>query len=240
MTSPDSIHQQPRAHRARHGHLLALAGVLGGFVLVTLASGTAMPAIPVAERQALLDLHERTRGGLWSVRTGWLGAAGTECDWHGVRCDAERRHVIGLNLANNQLRGQLPRLDDLKKLRTLNVALNRLEGPLPPLYALAELRELAAHDNLLRGPLPELRHLDRLERVRLANNRIDGTLPALSGLAELREFDVSNNLLRGVVPALAGLDSLRRFDASFNQLRLARGQASCTTTVDLEGNASAL
>ena len=241
MTFSDSIHRQPRARLARHGHLLALSVALSGFVLVALASGTAMPTVPVAERQALLDLHERTRGGLWTVRTGWLGAAGTECDWHGVRCDAERRHVIGLDLANNQLRGQLPRLDGLAQLRTLNVALNHLDGPLPPLYALPELRELAAHNNLLRGPLPALRHLSRLERVRLANNRIDGPLPELNGLAALREFDVSNNLLHGTVPPMAGLDSLRRFDASFNRLRLAHGQApSRVMTVDMEGNAPAL
>ena len=226
----------PRLALARHLPPLMLAAALTAHSLVTLVSAAAGTSIPAAERQVLLDLHARTRGDQWSQRTGWLGATGSECDWYGVRCDAARRHVTGLNLANNQLRGQLPRLQGLAQLRSLNVALNYLEGPLPPLHGLTELRELKAHNNLLRGPLPELRHLAHVQRIVLANNRIDGVLPPLAGLNALREFDVSNNLLRGPVPAVIGLENLTRFDVSFNRLALARGQASRVMTVDLEGN----
>ena len=216
--------------------LLLVAALVGGSFMA-LAKGTDRPTIPSAERQALMALYAHTGGDQWSQRAGWLGAAGTECAWYGVQCDAGQRHVVGLALANNQLRGRLPRLAALSQLQSLSVALNRLDGALPPLDELRELRVLKAHNNLLSGPLPSLRGLAQLEQLNLANNRISGYLPPLVGLAQLRVFDVSNNLLSGGVPGLTGLDKLQRFDASFNRLQLASSQLhSRTLLVELEGN----
>ena len=224
--------------RRRLSWLLSAAAMASALV----ACGTATeaePGIPAAERQALIRLHERTLGPQWTEQAGWLGAAGSECDWHGVRCDAARRHVVGLNLANNQLRGRLPSLDGLTQLRVLNVALNHLDGPLPSLRGLPALRELKAHNNLLQGPLPSWRHLSQLERVVLANNRIDGPVPPFTGLTALREVDLSNNRLGGAVPSTMGLPLLKRFDVSFNRLQDAPEQVDLSHSDDRQSNGRA-
>jgi hypothetical protein len=38
------------------------------------------------ERQGLVALYEATDGIHWKNHVGWLGVAGTECTWEGVRC----------------------------------------------------------------------------------------------------------------------------------------------------------
>jgi hypothetical protein len=49
-------------------------------------SGTAYSQVPVWEREALIALYNALDGENWERNTGWLGDAGTECDWYGVTC----------------------------------------------------------------------------------------------------------------------------------------------------------
>ena len=182
-----------------------------------MAAGSAQAAVPASERQALLALFEATAGSQWTERAGWRGPAGSECQWTGVRCDDQQRHVIGLRLSNNQLRGRLPYLGALTQLRELTVSLNYLHRPLPSLRGLTQRRVLKANNNLLDGPVPALHATPRLERLMLANNRLSGVMTASRSHLALREVDISNNLLHGPLPVLVGLPQIRRFDASFNR-----------------------
>jgi hypothetical protein len=62
--------------------------------------------VSAAERQALLALYEATHGDQWRHRVGWLGPAGTECSWHGVRCEprfAGSTVMTGLDLYESNL-----------------------------------------------------------------------------------------------------------------------------------------
>ena len=77
MNHSDSIQRKLRMRSRWRGPMLALTAASAAFALAAVASSLIAPTIPAAERQALFDLHERTRGAQWSVRTGWLGAAGT-------------------------------------------------------------------------------------------------------------------------------------------------------------------
>ena len=194
-------------------------GRCGLLLAAAIAAGGAQAAVPASERQALLALFEATSGSQWTERAGWRGPAGSECQWTGVRCDEQQRHVVGLRLSNNQLRGRLPYLGALRQLRELTVSLNHLHGPLPSLRGLTQLRVLKANNNLLDGPVPALDATPRLERLVLANNRLSGAMPTYRGHLALREVDISNNLLNGPLPLLAGLPQIRRFDASFNRWR---------------------
>jgi hypothetical protein len=66
------------------------------------------------ERQALLELYKTTDGDHWKRKEGW-GSNASPCEWYGVRCGLNalggepRRIVEGLALADNNLRGTLPR-----------------------------------------------------------------------------------------------------------------------------------
>ena len=91
--------------------------------------------VSTEERQALIALYEGTNGTQWKHRVGWLGPPGTECSWHGVRCDirfAETTVVTGLDLFENNLSGSVPRaLRQLTHLEWLNLFDNHLTGKLP-------------------------------------------------------------------------------------------------------------
>lgn len=103
--------------------------------LATLALATlALPAfaqIPASERQVLVDLYNNTQGASWTNRSGWLGAAGTECTWFGITCDSGSGHVIDVDLYDNTLVGALPSLSGLTSLRAFSVGNNQLTGTPP-------------------------------------------------------------------------------------------------------------
>ena len=73
---------------------LGLLGCAGWLLSASLAGA----AIPASERTALIDLYTSTGGPSWTTNTGWLGAAGTECSWYGVTCDAGETTVTELSL----------------------------------------------------------------------------------------------------------------------------------------------
>ena len=56
-------------------------------LLISLA-GASYAQIPQIERDALIALYNSTDGANWTDNMGWLGEAGTECSWFGVRCHA--------------------------------------------------------------------------------------------------------------------------------------------------------
>jgi hypothetical protein len=88
------------------------------------------------ERQALVAVYQATDGAHWKRRDGWLGPAGTECDWYGVVCDGgasgEPHHVVSLYLPENNLHGQIPtEFSNLIHLEDLTLYGNHLTGELP-------------------------------------------------------------------------------------------------------------
>jgi len=61
------------------------------FMLIVLFVGmfqNAYADIPVAERNALIELYNSTNGDSWLNKENWLGDAGSECAWYGVGCDS--------------------------------------------------------------------------------------------------------------------------------------------------------
>jgi len=118
--------------------------ILAAFLL---SAATASAAIPSAERQTLVSLYSSAGGSAWFHRTGWNGAAGTECSWYGVTCDAAGGHVTGINLDGNNLSGTIPSLSGLPSLLYLILSNNRLTGAIPPVSSLTSLRILELYAN---------------------------------------------------------------------------------------------
>lgn len=89
-------------------------------------------AIPVAECNALVELHQNTGGAAWVNRTGWLdfGAPTAPCTWFGVVCSGGR--VTELVLPGNHLSGTLPAsLGAFTALTRLRLENNALTGRIP-------------------------------------------------------------------------------------------------------------
>ena len=202
-------------------------------------------AVPASERSALTGLYNSTGGAKWANRTGWLGVAGTECNWFGVVCNATRTTVTEIYLSENGLTGSLPAaVGNLPGLRTLEATGNSLTGALPKdLGKLASLRSLRLGLNGLSGAIPkELGNLSSLENLDLGSNRLTGAIPPeLGKLTRLQVLDLSRNDLSGSIPSQLGqLRALVYLDLSANELTgtipPALGGIFDLLSLSLEGN----
>lgn len=190
---------------------------------IALTTGAAQAAIPATERQVLQALYQTTHGDRWIKKDGWNGPAGTECAWHGIKCNADQTHVLRIELSSNRLRGYLPpSLPLLRQLMYFNVGKNELYGPLPQIGTLEFLRFFSVSaggsgpTGHMSGNIPSLPPM--LEKFLANQNEFTGPIPSLSGSPNLKEFLVYSNKLTGPLPALQGLDDLENFQASGNQL----------------------
>ncbi|MFT4235414.1 MAG: IPTL-CTERM sorting domain-containing protein [Microbacterium sp.] len=184
----------------------------------------ASAAIPATERQALIDLYNSTHGDAWTVRAGWktagsFSAAGSECGWNGITCNADKTRVTRIALRLNNLAGTLPdTLNQLTALEYVDVSNNSLTGAIPDIGALTALRILAVDSNQLTGAIPELGTLVALTGFYAYDNQLTGAIPELGTLTALQVFNVNANQLTGTIPDISGLTALERFWASSNQL----------------------
>ncbi|HUP48053.1 MAG TPA: fibronectin type III domain-containing protein [Thermoanaerobaculia bacterium] len=175
-------------------------------VLAFVASGAAA-AIPSAQRDALIAIHNATGGASWNDRSGWLGAAGTECSWHGVRCDEQQTAVVELELYDNNLNGTLPSsIGAFPSLQVLLLFDNFLTGPLPDTIGqLSNLEVLILDRNEFTGPIPPaIGQLTKLKLFNLDGNRFTSIPGEIGNLQALEEIDFSYNELAGPIPAEIG------------------------------------
>ena len=215
---------------------------LAAFVAVT-----ASAAVPASERDALIALYNDTGGTSWTEKSGWLGAAGTECAWYAVQCDENQTTVIALDLYANNLTGTIPAaIRDLKGLRRFYFFDNNIGGTVPTqlgelanleeLYldrnpiggniptsigALTKLRVLAINGTNVNGPIPaQLGNLTALEELLLTYNSLSGEIPPQLGqLVNLQQLDFTSNQLTGPIPReFRGLTKLEQMYVSLNNL----------------------
>ncbi len=196
---------------------------LGALALAASAALPAQAAIPAQERQALIDLYNSTDGDGWIDNTGWktggnFSAAGTECSWFGITCDAGGNHVTEIVLVDNNLSDTLPSLSGLTALFHFNVSRNQLTGSIPSLDGLTALGYFNVSFNQLTGVIPSLSGLTSLTAFTVDENKLTGSIPSLSGLTALTAFNASVNQLTGSIPSLSGLTALNYFYVSYNQL----------------------
>ena len=185
-------------------------------ILLALYATAGAAAIPASERAVLLNLYANTNGAGWGIKTNWNGAAGTECTWYGVSCDAGGNTVIRINLFSNNLTGTLPQIAGLTNLENFNVGYNALTGSIPSLSGLTSLRFFVAANNQLTGTIPSLASLASLQNFVVTDNGLIGSIPALPGNIQI--FNVDRNQLSGSIPSFGGLYSLTWFSASSNRL----------------------
>lgn len=184
---------------------------------------SASAAIPTSEREALVALYQSTNGNAWTDKTNWLGAAGTECTWYGVNCDAEQTHVEHLMLYANNLDGTVP--SDLRKLtaiKSLQLSDNSLHGSLPSQFSeLSQIEGIFFHRNHLTGTLPgSWGALKKLREIGLDGNQLTGALPIqLGDMSALEKLGLSYNAFTGTIPKEIGnLTNLVELQLSVNAL----------------------
>ncbi len=190
-------------------------------LLFILLASASYSQVPQMERDALIALYNSTNGVNWTANTGWLGEAGTECDWHGVTCSSEV--VTRLFFYNNSLTGTIPsELGNLTNLTSLHLGSNSLTGSIPKEFGkLTKLTSIYLFSNSLIGNIPaELANLAGLSTLYLRNNELSGSIPSeLSNLTNLTRLNLSYNSLSGGIPSTLGnLVNLTRIYLNNNSL----------------------
>ena len=184
---------------------------------------------PGPQRAALLALYEATGGDNWFDNTNW-GSNELVREWYGVDTD-EQGLVIGLDLGNNRLRGEIPADLDwsaFTHLEWLNLGHNRLTGAIPSSLAeLPILKNLNLSYNQLEGQIPADLGNEHLTLLYLNGNQLSGSIPSqwgsgssvTGGLPSLRLLNLSRNRLSGRIPdSLGNLAALRWLDLGLNHL----------------------
>ena len=187
------------------------------FLLLIALAGASYGQVPQIERDALIALYNSTDGANWIDNTGWLGEAGTECDWHGVNCVSGS--VARLNYWRNGLVGTIPKeLGDLSNLVYMHLGQNELSGTIPKeIGNLTKLSQMHLWGNKLSGSIPkEFGNLLSLTYLNISSNELSGVIPSEMGnLANLATFKFTQNSITGGLPiglgsALGGVSSEER------------------------------
>jgi len=176
------------------------------FCLACLLTGTTNAQVSEAEREALIDLYHATGGDDWHDNEGWLGEAGSECEWHGVHCLGEAdndAYVSILRLPGNRLGGLLPEtLVDLERVRMIDLRANQIGGPVPPsLGDLPELHSLDLGGNNLTGPVPGELLASPAYTIKLDDNQLDGYTEPAGSSQDSITLDLSGNPISSLPPA---------------------------------------
>ena len=126
--------------------------------------------------------------------------------WSGVSIAGDPPRIVGIQLVNAKLTGQLPAaLAELDQLETLALDTNYLNGAIPPeLGALTQLKTLSLSNNALSGEVPAtLTKLSELRVLDLSNNQLQGPVPAsLAEVTGLEELRLAGNAFSGPLPAV--------------------------------------
>ena len=163
------------------------------------------------DRDVLEILYNSAGGRGWKESTNWLTNKPLD-EWDGVATD-DRGRVVGITLANNNLKGTIPAaLGQLENLEVLELDENELYGSIPPeLGSMSSLKVLdlsrnnlgldSAGTSLEYGIPPELGQLESLEILNLRNNYLLTVIPEeLGDLPNLKYLDVFGNNLVGCIP----------------------------------------
>ena len=161
---------------------------------------------PETDRETLVALFNATGGPNWNSSDNWLSDAPLG-EWYGVETDGDGR-VAGLDLAYNQLTGEIPpELANLTSLTLLSLWGNQLSGEVPAeLGNLSNLTHLNLSGNHLTGEIPpELANLTSLTLLSLSMNQLSGEIPPeLGNLARLETLGLYMNQLSGEIPPELG------------------------------------
>ncbi|KAJ1432194.1 Leucine-rich repeat [Sesbania bispinosa] len=151
------------------------------------------------------------------------------CEWKGVMCSKQTRHVEVLDLNGQDqpgpFRGEISEsLTMLQHLKYLNLSWNRFidNPPIPEFFgSLRNLRFLDLQGSLFGGRIPNnLANLSHLQYLDLSWNNLEGTIPhQLGNLSHLQHLNLGHNYLVGAIPHQFGnLSHLQHLNLCVNYL----------------------
>ncbi|MGB1204731.1 MAG: DUF7619 domain-containing protein [Chitinophagales bacterium] len=211
------------------------------FIFITLLQNINTQAqctsVSESDSLALVDFYEAVGGNLLEQNGNWLETPISQ--WYGITlsddgCSVKEINLSNqdlqgyipdlnlpnlevLNLANNQLTGEIPNFSELRWLKQLFLYSNNLVGEIPNFDKFLNLRDLFLHNNELIGEIPNFNYLVTLEILGLSSNNFSGTIPNFNNFF-LRGLNLSNNQLTGEIPNFENVPNLEMLNLANNQL----------------------
>ncbi|CAL4984043.1 unnamed protein product [Urochloa decumbens] len=147
---------------------------------------------------------------------GYLNLARNQITGNLLR-NMETMSVERLYLNSNNLTGQIPPLPP--NLTHLDISINSLLGPLPLNFVAPKLTELSLYSNQISGRIPKyVCQSKELTILDLANNLLEGKLPSCFGMISLTTLELSKNSLSGEFPSfLQNSTNLQFLDLGWNK-----------------------
>jgi Leucine-rich repeat (LRR) protein len=144
-------------------------------------------------------------------------------EWYGVMMEGDK--IKSINLANNNLVGQIPNIipltnNILSDLIYLNLSGNKISGAIPKsLGNLSKLQYLDISDNLLTGEvIEELGNLGDLTTLWIAKNSFKTIHVDIGKLQKLENFFAHHNLFATIPNTLGSLTNLKKLNLNNNLL----------------------
>ncbi|GGE96186.1 hypothetical protein GCM10011518_01850 [Flavobacterium limi] len=177
-------------------------------LLFALSNSVFADTVSDKEKDALIKIYQATNGRDWKIKWDLTSSVST---WFGV--EINNGQVVGLNLADNNLKGELPSaIGDLRHLQTLALFNNEIKGNLPEsVYEIPNLKILLLNNNKFSGSLShKIENFNSLVNLSLFDNNFEGEIPKeLQNLQNLSEMNLSYNKFKGSVSKkLTLLDAL--------------------------------
>ncbi|XWS47976.1 hypothetical protein CRYUN_Cryun13aG0031800 [Craigia yunnanensis] len=124
--------------------------------------------------KSFLEEQNRVNRGKYSE---WNAVNSIPCQWHGISCSPDGQRVIGIDLSDNYISGEIfNNFSALTELRELDLSGNTIGGAIPDdLNRCSSLVYLNLSHNILEGEL-HLTRLNSLEKLDLSMNRIQGDI----------------------------------------------------------------
>lgn len=201
------------------------------FLLISVCC-SAQSVLP-EEKAALIRLYNDAGGEGWAIP--WDTDAEPD-EWYGIT--TEDGHVTEIKLNSNNLKGRLPSLAALTKLRTLYLNANNLGGDLPQLPP--TLRALDIRENAFTGDISLVAgSLTNLTELNLGGNALSASsFSFLQNSPLMASLDLSGFGLKEIPEPLGRLSSLEILNLSGNEIRdfSALAKLSSLKELDLSGN----
>ena len=180
------------------------------FILFCLLS-VSYAEIPFSEKEALIDIFNKTGGDQWIKSETWKQEPDHVCSWEGVGCNPEQTHVIQLDLSFKGVTGNIPSsIANLSFLESLIFNDNKIESLPNEIEQLQNVKQINMGQNKLHEFPAGIVKLVNLTSLDLGLNQLEHLPIEIENLTHLVYLKLNGTLLKGIPPSIGKLINLEK------------------------------